>query len=85
MLLDFLIEIVKIWGGEKLTKSNSKSITNHLNSDEFGVLAFSVQNILNARGSAEIVANLLILISCSPHNWRIRFLTAAIVSIKVAS
>ena len=35
---------------------------------------------LRALGSAEIVASLLMLISRCPHNCRIRFLTAVIVS-----
>lgn len=47
-LLDFLLQSVKLRRVEKFTQGDSQPVADHFDGEQFGVLAFSVENILDA-------------------------------------
>ena len=49
-LFDFLLKIHEFLGVEELYQGDSKSVTEHLEGYDAGVLAFSVKNILDGGG-----------------------------------
>ena len=49
-LLDFLLQSIKFRCGEEFTQRNIQTVANHFDGDQFWILAFSVQDILNTGG-----------------------------------
>ena len=50
VLFKLLLQSIKFRSGEELAEANTKTVTNHLDSNEFGVLTFSVKDVLDAGG-----------------------------------
>ena len=47
---NFLLQRIKLRGGEEFAQRDAESVTEQLDRQELGILAFAVKNILDARG-----------------------------------
>lgn len=85
-LFNFLFQCIKLWGIEKFCKGNIQTIAEHFQCEDFWVIAISVEDTFQRRrGTAEIVASLLMVRLRSSQSCKMRFLIAVMVFMWVSS